>query len=65
MTVFLDPLAVPFQDRVHPDRMSLVGESRVGRMLLVVFTERRADGTIRIISARRASRRERKAYEED
>jgi uncharacterized DUF497 family protein len=42
----------------------LVGESRLGRTVLVVFTERVARGTIRIISARRATNRERRAYVE-
>ena len=63
MTVFLDELAVPLQDVANPERLRLIGESRLGRLLLVVFTELRADGTIRIISARRATKRERRAYE--
>lgn len=65
MTVFLDELAVPFADVMHPERLVLVGESRLGRVLLVVFTERLASGTLRIITARRATKRERQAYEED
>jgi uncharacterized protein len=64
MTVFLDELAVPFEEAEHPDRLVLVGESRLGRTVLVVFTERVARGTIRIISARRATKRERRAYVE-
>jgi hypothetical protein len=62
MTVFVDELAVPFEEGEHPDRLVLVGESQLGRMVLVVFTERVADGIIRIISARRATKRERRAY---
>ncbi|MGA2450796.1 MAG: BrnT family toxin [Polyangiaceae bacterium] len=65
MTVFLDELAVPFEEGEHPDRPVLVGESRLGRTILVVFTERVATGMIRIISARRVAKRERKAYAEE
>ncbi len=42
----------------------LIGESRLARFVLVVFTERVPDGTIRIISARPATKRERRAYAE-
>ena len=65
MTVFLDELAVPFQDVVHSERLVLVGHSSIGRILLVIFTERMPGGILRIISARRASKRERRAYEEE
>jgi hypothetical protein len=64
MTVFLDELAVPFEEGDHSDRLVLVGESQLGRTVLVVFTERVASGIIRIISARRATKRERRAYAE-
>ncbi len=64
MTVFLDELAVPFEEGEHSDRLVLVGESQLGRTVLVVFTERVASGIIRIISARRATKRERRAYAE-
>lgn len=64
MTVFLDELAVPFEEGKHSDRLVLVGESRLGRTVLVVFTERVASGIIRFISARRATKRERRAYAE-
>ncbi len=64
MTVFLDELAVPFDEGRHADRLILVGQSRLGRTVLVVFTERVASGMIRIISARRATKRERRAYAE-
>jgi uncharacterized DUF497 family protein len=64
-TVFQDPLA-----RIHADpdhsvmerREILVGHSLAGRLLVVAFTER--GGRIRLISARRANRRERRDYEE-
>jgi uncharacterized DUF497 family protein len=65
MTVFLDDLAVPFQEPAHPERLTLIGESRQARVLLVVFTERGPDGRIRIISSRRANKRERRAYAEE
>lgn len=64
MTVFLDELAVPFEEGEHSDRLVLVGESQLGRTVLVVFTERVASGIIRIISARRATKHERRAYAE-
>jgi hypothetical protein len=65
MTVFLDELALPLEDVAHPERVILIGESALQRTLLVVFTERDAGGRIRIISARRATKRERKHYEEE
>jgi uncharacterized DUF497 family protein len=65
MTVFLDDLALPFADRVRSERLLLIGQSRLARVILVIFTERLQSGTLRIISARRATRRERRAYEED
>ena len=49
----------------EPSRLTLIGESRVGRIVLVVFTELAPSGNLRIISARRATKRERRAYEED
>lgn len=64
-TVFADPLAVVFSDEKHSDeelRDIIVGHSVAGRLLLVSFTER--NDAYRIISARRANRRERKRYEE-
>ena len=64
MTVFLDELALPLEEPAHPDRLILLGESRLGRLLVVVFAERVSEGMIRIISARRATQRERRAYAE-
>ena len=40
-----------------------MGESAKGRLLVVAYTER--EGTIRLISARPTTRKERKAYESD
>jgi uncharacterized DUF497 family protein len=39
MTVFLDELAVPLHEGGHSDRLILIGESQLGRTILVVFTE--------------------------
>jgi uncharacterized DUF497 family protein len=64
MTVFLDELAVPLEEPAHAERLILIGESRLGQLLLVVFAERLAGAIIRIISARRANRRERRTYAE-
>jgi uncharacterized DUF497 family protein len=64
-TVFADPLAAIFDDEVHSDeeqREIIVGHSAKNRLLLVCFTERA--GAIRIISARRATKKERRDYEE-
>ena len=63
-TVFLDPLALDAPDPDHSwneGRSLVVGRSFQGRLLVVAYTERRA--TIRIISAREATRGERRAYE--
>jgi len=65
-TVFDDLLASIFPDDVHSGhekREILIGQSTMGGLLLVSFTERRQGG-IRIISARRATRREQKDHEE-
>lgn len=64
-TVFADPLSRTIPDPLHSeteDRFVILGESANSRLLVVVFTERGEN--IRIISARVANRRERKAYEE-
>ncbi|HYT93774.1 MAG TPA: BrnT family toxin [Gemmataceae bacterium] len=65
-TVFDDPLAAIFDDEAHSkdeQREIIVGHSTKKRLLLVCFTERA--GAVRIISARRATKRERKDYEEN
>ncbi len=66
ITVFGDPLARIFVDEDHSAderREIIVGTSRSKRLLLICFTERE-QGRIRIISARRTTRRERQDYEE-
>ena len=65
-TVFYDPLACIFDDEWHSTdepREIIIGHSNSNRLLLVSFTERDA-GLVRIISARRATRWERRDYEE-
>jgi hypothetical protein len=64
-TTFGDPLAVTFPDADHSlseHRFLTIGASASGRMLVVAHAEN--DGTIRIISARPVTRRERSFYEE-
>ena len=64
-TVFGDPLEVTIPDPDHStaeQRYLSVGLSIRGRVLVVSYAEP-ADDTIRIISAREASRRERNDYE--
>jgi uncharacterized protein len=64
-TVFLDSLAVSGSDPDHSHgemRYVTFGSSQLGRLLAVFHTHR--PGSIRIISARRMTRSERKIYEE-
>jgi uncharacterized DUF497 family protein len=67
-TVFLDPTGLDWADPAHSGqerRRKRLGRSVAGRILLLVYTVRRTphgQETIRIISARQASRKERKAY---
>ncbi len=66
-TVFADPLAKLFYDADHSTdetREIIVGHSILSRLLLVSFTERGRD-LVRIISARLATRKERRDYEEN
>lgn len=65
-TAFDDALFIAFEDPHHSQgeqRLILLGQSTQGRLLVVAYTER--DERIRLISAREATRRERKTYEED
>ncbi len=65
-TVFDDPLAVIFAEdhSIEEDREIIVGHSIQRRLPLVFFTEI-AENIIRIFSARKPTRRERKDYEEN
>jgi uncharacterized protein len=64
-TVFLDPLAVTYPDPDHSDeenREITIGHSAGGRQLFVSHCQR--GDRMPIISARKATRRERKQHEE-
>jgi Uncharacterized protein conserved in bacteria len=64
-TVFNDPFLMTFSDpdhSRHEQRFVSIGSSSKRRVLIVVHTDR--GNNIRIISSRRATRSERRAYEE-
>lgn len=69
-SVFDDSLAMSLPDRAHSideERWITIGASAEGRVLVVVHVRAQSDETgeiIRIISAREATRQERKAYTE-
>jgi uncharacterized protein len=63
-TAFDDTLGAYYPDALHPDRFILLGFSALHRLLYVVYAEVEAD-TIRIISARKATRHEQARYEQD
>ena len=65
LTCFYDPHQVAFYDPEHSDdedREIMIAHSKEGRLLLVCYTIR--DDVIRLISARLATKREVKDYEE-
>lgn len=60
-TVFYDELGVQFFDEEHSDdeaRFLLLGMSAYAKLLLVCHCEREGGDVIRIISARKATKRE-------
>jgi uncharacterized DUF497 family protein len=59
-----DPMALTIEDKSaeSEQRFVSVGSDALNRVVVVVYTYRGAD--IRLISARRATRKERKTYEE-
>jgi uncharacterized DUF497 family protein len=65
-TVFFDPLALTVRDEPRTasseERFRTVGRSDDGKILVVASCER--GDTIRIISAREATKHEKKSYEE-
>jgi uncharacterized DUF497 family protein len=70
VTVFRDPHAVSIFDRDHDeqeDRWVTLGTASEGRILLIVHTFLESvqdqEYTVRVISARRASKREQRQYE--
>ena len=68
-TVFLDPFAISLFDEEHSydeERWVTLGKDNNGVILVVVHTFKKIDikaCTIRIISARKATKRERRQYE--
>ena len=65
VTVFADPFSITIPDPNHSadeQRFVDIGTSDMGGVLVVIYTERGA--SIRIISCRRATRAERRLYEE-
>ena len=65
-TAFGDPFSATIADPDHSedeDRYVLLGQTYQGRLVVVVHTDR--EETVRIISARLASGRERKSYEQE
>jgi len=64
-TVFNDPFSITISDPQHSieeDRYVDIGCSSKGRVLVVVYTERKSN--IRIISCRKATESERRVYEQ-
>jgi uncharacterized DUF497 family protein len=64
VTVFDDPMAVTRDDPDHSEderRFLTIGSSRASQLLVVCHSDR--PGRIRLISARKANRRERRYHE--
>lgn len=65
-SIFYDEFAIQFFDGENPeaeDRFLMLGLSNESRILIVCHCERDSSNTIRIISARKATKNERKHYE--
>jgi uncharacterized protein len=66
-TAFDDPNGRLFDDQEHSgdseDRFILIGYSSTERLLVVVHCLRDNDSTVRLISARKATKKERMFYE--
>lgn len=63
-TAFKDPLSLTINDPLHSSdekRLVLIGMSYNNRILVVIHTER--GDNVRVISARKATKKERKYYE--
>jgi len=66
-SIFNDPHGRLFNDPEHSDdedRFILIGMSSAARILVVVHCDRESDFVVRIISARKATRKEVRFYEE-
>jgi len=64
-TVLNDPLSFTFPDPAHSrgeNRYVIIGTSQFGQLLVVAHTDR--GNKVRIISARKATSREKRFYEE-
>jgi hypothetical protein len=64
---FDDPSGLVFYDEdhsSHEDRFLLLGLSGSSRVLVIVFCKRNKGKIVRIISARKATKKEIKSYEE-
>lgn len=64
-TIFNDPLSITFPDPDHSigeNRYVIIGVSQFGQLLVVAHADR--GEKVRIISARNATRQERRFYEE-
>lgn len=64
ISAFMDPLSITIPDPDHSvgeERYLLLGENRKGQLLVVSHTD--SQDRIRIISVRKADRRERREYE--
>lgn len=68
-SVFYDDFAIQFFDNAHStaleDRFLMLGTSNESRVLVVCHCEKSGGNTVRIISARKATNKERKFYEGD
>lgn len=65
-TIWADPQAVEYFDEEHSedeDRYIRIGRTTRSKVLLVVYCEREDGGVIRLISARKATPKERRDYE--
>ena len=68
ITIFIDPDGMHFEDLEHSNvelRYKRLAKSSLDNVILVVYTVRRLSNgkeTIRIISARKTSKKEREAY---
>lgn len=64
-TAFYDEYAILFDDPEHSadeDRFLIIGTTRKERICIVSHCYRGKEGTVRIISARKATRNEQKVY---
>ncbi len=65
-TIFADPMFITFLDEEHSideERYITIGISKTNHLLLVAHTDRL--GKVRIISARKVTKNERRFYEEE